>query len=272
MTGRRSRTIILIIASIVILSSIAAAGYLCAGQAVSTDFASKNLPPSAIHLFGTDFMGRDMFVRTVSGLSMSIGIGVLTAFVSACLALAVGLAAALLGPAADGILSGLIDVVMGIPHMLLLILISFACGRGFTGVVIGISLTHWPSLARLIRAEVIQLRESPYIRIAGKLGAGKWEIAAVHMLPHLAPQFVTGLILLFPHAILHEASITFLGFGLMPEQAAIGIILSESMSQLVMGKWWLALFPGLCLVAVVILFQMLGQGICDMLDPGRVHR
>ena len=94
----------------------------------------------------------------------------------------------------------------------------------------------------------------------------------MHMLPHLVPQFVTGLILLFPHAILHEASITFLGFGLMPEQAAIGIILSESMGQLVMGKWWLALFPGLCLVAVVVMFQKLGQSVCDVLDPGRVHR
>ena len=191
--------------------------------------------------------------------------------VLAC-ALAVGLSSALLGKTADMVLGALIDLVMGIPHMLLLILISFACGRGFLGVVVGISLTHWTSLARLIRAEVIALRESPYIQIAGKLGAGKWEIARVHMLPHLVPQFVTGLILLFPHAILHEASITFLGFGLMPEQAAIGIILSESMGQLVMGKWWLALFPGLCLVAVVVMFQKLGQSVCDVLDPGRGHR
>ena len=270
--NRRTGTLGFIIVSVVILSIIVIAGIVCAEEATAVDFAVKNQLPSAGHLFGTDFMGRDMFVRTLAGLSMSIRLGLVTAAFSAVVALAVGVSSALLGKTADMVLGALIDLVMGIPHMLLLILISFACGRGFLGVVVGISLTHWTSLARLIRAEVIALRESPYIQIAGKLGAGKWEIARVHMLPHLVPQFVTGLILLFPHAILHEASITFLGFGLMPEQAAIGIILSESMGQLVMGKWWLALFPGLCLVAVVVMFQKLGQSVCDVLDPGRVHR
>ena len=91
------------------------------------------------------------------------------------------------------------------------------------------------------------------------------------MVPHLLPQFITGLVLLFPHAILHEASITFLGFGLPPEQPAIGIILSESMKYLVMGKWWLALFPGLLLLAVVMTFHLLGQGLLKLLDPASVH-
>ena len=111
----------------------------------------------------------------------------------------------------DGLVTLLIDLVMGIPHMLLLILISFACGKGFWGVTLGIALTHWASLARLIRGEVFQLRESPYIRIAGKLGKSRAYLAFHHMAPNLLPQFITGLILMFPHAILHEASITFLG-------------------------------------------------------------
>ena len=86
----------------------------------------------------------------------------------------------------------------------------------------------------------MQLRESEYILIAGKLGLGKWEIAKKHIVPHVLPQFIVGLVLLFPHAILHESSITFLGFGLSTEQPAIGVILSESMRYLIMGKWWLA--------------------------------
>ena len=165
----------------------------------------------------------------------------------------------------------LIDLVMGIPHMLLLILISFACGKGFWGVTLGIAFTHWASLARLIRGEVFQLRESPYIRIAGKLGKSRFYIALHHMAPNLLPQFITGLILMFPHAILHEASITFLGFGLSPEEPAIGIILSESMKYLAMGKWWLALFPGLLLTAVVLMFHYAGQTICRMVSPGSAH-
>ena len=92
-----------------------------------------------------------------------------------------------------------------------------------------------------------------------------------HMLPHLLPQFLTGLVLLFPHAILHEASVTFLGFGLPPEQPAIGVILSESMSYLTTGKWWLAVFPGLALVGVVLLFALLGDQLRRLLDPASVH-
>ena len=102
-------------------------------------------------------------------------------------------------------------------------------------MALGIALTHWPSLARLIRAEVLQLKESPYIQVAQKLGKSRWYIARKHMLPHLLPQFLVGLVLLFPHAILHESSITFLGFGLSAQQPAIGIVLSESMKHLVTG-------------------------------------
>ena len=168
-------------------------------------------------------------------------------------------------------ISWLIDLVMGIPHILLVMLISIACGRGFAGVVAGVSLSHWPSLARVIRGEVLQLRAAPYILAAEKLGVGRLRIIAGHMVPHILPQFLTGMILLFPHAILHEASVTFLGFGLSSEQPAIGVILSESMRYLTTGKWWLALFPGLALVLVVILFAMLGERLRRLLDPASVH-
>jgi peptide/nickel transport system permease protein len=109
------------------------------------------------------------------------------------------------------------------------------------------------------------------VKIAEKLGKGKFYIAFCHMAPNLIPQFITGLVLLFPHAILHEASITFLGFGLSSESPAIGVILSESMKYLAMGKWWLALFPGLFLVGTVLLFHYIGQALCRLLDPGSVH-
>ena len=133
---------------------------------------------------------------------------------------------------------------MGIPHILLVMLISLACGRGFLGVVAGVSLSHWPSLARLVREEVLQLRQAPYLLAAEKLGVPRGQLVRRHLLPHLLPQFLTGLILQFPQAILHEASVTFLGFGLSSEQPAIGVILSESMQYLTTGRWWLALFPG----------------------------
>ena len=155
-----------------------------------------------------------MFARTLAGLSLSIRIGLLTACVSAGIALLMGTGAAVLGRRPDACISWWIDLMMGIPHILLVILISLACGKGFLGVAAGVSLSHWPSLSRVIRGEVLQLRQAPYVLAAGKLGAGKLQVAGRHMLPHVLPQFLTGLILLFPHAILHESSVTFLGFGL----------------------------------------------------------
>ena len=269
--NRRQTTVYLAIFCLVLLAAITAAGHLWAESAQAVDFSRKNLAPCFRYPFGTDWMGRDMFVRTVAGLSLSIRLGLLTAAVSSVIALALGLTAAM-GRFADGVIGCAIDTVMGIPHILLLVLISYAAGKGFRGVVIGIALTHWTSLARLLRAETLQLKESQYVRIAGKLGKGRLYIAYKHMVPHLLPQLFVGMVLLFPHAILHEASITFLGFGLPPEQPAIGVILSESMKYLAMGRWWLALLPGVMLVSVVLMFHAVGAAASGLLDPGQAHR
>lgn len=258
--------------AVLLLAAVTAAGILLRDAAAVTDFTRKNLPPTPAYPFGTDWMGRDMLARTLAGLSLSIRLGILTAGASGLIALILGTAAATLGKKADAAVSWLIDLVMGVPHILLLLLISLALGRGFKGVVVGMALTHWTSLARLLRGEVYQLRTAPFLLAAEKLGHGRWELAWRYMTPHLLPQFITGVILLFPHAILHEASVTFLGFGLPPEQPAIGVILSESLQYLAMGKWWLALFPGLSLVGVVLLFAVIGEHVRGILDPGTVHQ
>lgn len=270
--NRRQSTLLFVSAAVLVLAAVTAAGILLEDQAAATDFSRRNLSPGLYALFGTDWMGRDMLARTLTGLSLSIRIGVLTAAVSAVIALAIGIAAALLGPKVDAALSWCMDLVMGIPHILLVMLISLAFGRGFAGVVAGVALSHWPSLSRVIRGEVLQLRQAAYVRAAEKLGVPRRRVVRRHILPHLLPQFLTGLILQFPHAILHEASVTFLGFGLSPEQPAIGVILSESMRYLTTGKWWLALFPGLALVLVVLLFAGMGERLRRLLDPASAHQ
>lgn len=269
--NRRQRVIIGLFLSLLFLMGVCIAGSLCTEAAKVTDFSRKNVMPGWPYLFGTDWLGRDMLVRTLKGMSLSIFIGIVSAGISAVIALLLGISSAVFGKKVDSVITWLIDLIMGIPHILLLILISVAVGKGVKGVVIGVALTHWPSLARLIRAEVLQLKESPYIQIAEKLGKSKWYIAKTHILPQLLPQFIVGLVLIFPHAILHESSVTFLGFGLSSDQPAIGIILSEAMKYLVTGKWWLAVFPGLFLVATVILFYVLGEGIRKLMDPSSVH-
>lgn len=269
--NQRQRAKVILVISLSFLAFVAVFGRFCYEEAMVTDFSRKNLAPCLLYPFGTDWLGRNMFYRTLTGLSMSILIGILAAGVSAVIALILGIAAATLGKKADSVISFMIDTVMGIPHILLLILISYAMGKGLKGVITGVALTHWTSLARLIRGEVLQLRESEYIQIAAKLGHSKIKIAIKHMIPHLLPQFLVGLVLMFPHAILHESSITFLGFGLSMEQPAIGVILSESMKYLIMGKWWLAVFPGMMLVLTVVLFDLGGTALRRILDPNSVH-
>lgn len=269
--NRRQRVLAGLVFSVIFLAVVCIGGILCKEASAATDFSRKNLAPCTEYLFGTDWLGRDMFARTLRGLSVSILLGIVSAAVSAAAALVLGVISAAMGRTADSAVSFCIDWVMGIPHILLLILISVALGKGFRGVAVGVALTHWPSLARVIRAEMIQLKESPYIQIAEKLGKRKGYLIRKHMLPHLMPQFIVGLVLLFPHAILHESSVTFLGFGLSSEQPAIGIILSESMRYLVTGQWWLAAFPGAMLVLVVILFYEIAENLRKLLSPGSAH-
>lgn len=151
--------------------------------------------------------------------------------------------------------------------MVLLILVSYGLGRGFWGVTLAVALTHWGSLARVLRAEAIQIRDQPYLRLAQAAGASRSRIAFAHVMPAVLPQLIVGLVVAFPHAILHEASITFLGFGLGADEPAIGVILSEAMQYLSMGYWWLAVLPGLALVAVVLVFDRLGSSLRDLVAP-----
>ncbi len=263
------RTRLLILTAIIslVLISVYACGLLIPEEAVAGDYMSASLPPSAAHIFGTDALGRDLFLRTLKGLSVSITVGMIASLISAVIAVFVGIAAASGARRVDAAASWCIDLVMSVPHTILIILISFVLGRGLTGLLVGIAATHWCSLARLIRGEVLQLRGEQYIAVSRKLGKSTGWIVRNHLLPHLLPQFIVGLVLLFPHAILHEASVSFLGFGLPPEEPAIGIILSESMRYLSAGMWWSAAFPGLTLVLIVLLVDKLGEQLRLILDP-----
>ena len=265
--NRRTKVVALSILMSVLLIGIYAAGVLIPEELTASSFMNTKLPPSLQHPFGTDALGRDLFFRTMKGLSVSMTIGILSSVISAVIAVFVGIAAATGSKKVDAAINWLIDLVMGVPHMILIILISFAFGRGLKGLLIGVAATHWCSLARLIRGEVMQLRSQQYVAVSRKLGKSSGWILVNHLLPHLIPQFLVGLVLLFPHAILHESAISFLGYGLPPDQPAIGIILAESMKYLSAGLWWPAFFPGLTLLIIVLLVEKLGDNLRMILDP-----
>lgn len=256
------KLIVLIILFLIIIIS----GYMINGEQLEANMSEKNLSPSLTNLFGTDWLGRDMFMRTLKGLNLSFQVGFLAASISTLVAFLLSVLASV-NKLLDYIVTVLIDLFLSVPHLVTLILIAFVLGGGAKGVVIGIALTHWPTLTRVLRAEILQIKSAEYVEISKKLGKSRMWIIRKHYLPHLLPQLFVGFILLFPHAILHESAITFLGFGLSPEQPAIGIILSESMKYLSTGIWWLAFFPGLSLIVMVAIFDAFGNNLRKLIYP-----
>ncbi|MFV0422509.1 ABC transporter permease [Oleidesulfovibrio sp.] len=264
---RRTRTLLWVAFCLLFFAVIFVCAWLYGDKGEVTSLMQRKLAPSMEHPFGTDWLGRDMLARTMKGLRVSLGVGLTAAACSAVIALALGLAATTLGKAVDRIVTWLVDVAMATPHLVLLILISFACGGGAKGVIIAVAASHWPSLTRVIRAEILQLREAEYVQLSKRLGKSNAYIARHHLLPHVIPQFMVGLLLLFPHAILHAAALTFLGFGMSPHSAAIGVLLADSMRYLSMGLWWLAVAPGAMLVITVKMFDILGNNARALMDP-----
>ncbi|EQK47381.1 ABC transporter permease [Paraclostridium bifermentans] len=270
--GIREKTILSVLIFSCFLIGIIVFGSFISEKQISIDLTQKNISPNLNYLFGTDWMGRDMFYRTIKGLSLSMKIGVMASMISGLIALTLGLMSATMGNTVDSIITWIIDLFLSVPHALVIILISISLGGGLKGIIIGVAITHWPSLTRIIRAEVMQIKNSEYVNLSKNFGKSNLYIATKHILPHIIPQLLVGVVLIFPHAILHEASITFLGFGLQPHEPAIGIILSEAMKYLSSGRWWLAFFPGISLVLVSLMVDNIGKQISKLINPKLAHK
>ncbi len=265
--NRRQRTLWTIAVCVLFLAVVILSSQWLGDAGLEPALRSRNQPPSFAHPFGTDWLGRDMLTRTLHGLSLSLCIGLLAAGCSAVIGTILGILSGTIGGIVDAVITWIIDVFFSLPHLVLLIMIAFAVGGGTQGVIIAVALTHWTSLARIIRAEVLQVNTSDYVQLSYKLGHTPLWVARHHMLPHVIPQLLVGLILLFPHAILHEAALTFIGIGLSPHTPAIGIILAESMRHLSTGYWWLGVLPGAALLIAVKAFDILGENIRALIDP-----
>ncbi|MDO4490710.1 MAG: ABC transporter permease [Lachnospiraceae bacterium] len=270
--GPREKALISVVGFTLIVAVVMLIGSRIPDSAIMTDFANINQAPSSSHIFGTDWMGRDMLLRTLKGLSLSIWVGIICSLSSTCVAVIMGIIGPVFGKKVDAVICFLVDLVLSIPHTIVVILVSIACGGGFRGLVVGVAITHWTSLTRVIRAEILQLKEAEYIKTAEMFGKTRAQICVQHMLPHIVPQLIVGTILVFPHAIIHEASITFLGFGLPSHEPAIGIILSESMKYLTSGQWWLATFPGLTLVLISLAVSSVGRNLEKIIDPAAAYK
>lgn len=266
----RTKTMLVISLTVLLLLIIVINSLFIEATQITTNFSLMNQMPSFEHIFGTDWLGRDMFQRTMKGLGLSIQIGAGAAILSTIIAIALALISSF-SKYLDSFIMWVVDLFLSVPHILLIIIISISLGGGALGVILGVALTHWTTLTRVLRAEIKKIKTSDYVKLSKNLGKSKWFIFRKQIFPLIISQIIVGTILIFPHAIMHEAGVTFLGFGLSPHEPAIGIILSESMKYLATGNWWLALFPGIALLIVVLLFDIAGENIKKLLDPSSAN-
>ncbi|MBK1698787.1 ABC transporter permease [Rhodovibrio salinarum] len=233
---------------------------------LGVDARAVGQAPTPAHPFGTDSLGRDVAARTLAALAMSVQVGLLAAIVSTAIALGLALVA-VLGRWADHLVGLLTELVLGLPHFVLLIMVAFALGGGTTGVVFAVAFTHWPRLARLLRHEAQTVAASDYVATSRALGRSRSWVARHHLAPHLLPQIVAGFVLIFPHAILHEAGLSFIGLGIEPHLPSVGVMLSDSLREIIAGRWWVAAAPGLGLVLVALAFERFGEALRTAAAP-----
>lgn len=252
--------------ALALLGAVLAGASLLPEGALSVNAAARAQPPQPAHLLGTDMLGRDIAARTLAALAQSVQVGLLAAGASTLVAVVLGLAATF-GRLADHAVGVLTELALGLPHFVLLIMIAFAMGGGTTGVVVAVALTHWPRLARVLRHEAQTIAASDYVAISRALGRSRLWVARHHLVPHLVPQILAGFIVIFPHAILHEAGLSFIGLGIEPHLPSIGVMLSESLREIMAGHWWVAAAPGLGLMLVALAFEQFGEALRRLSGP-----
>lgn len=235
----------------------------------AVDLAVKLEPPSWAHPFGTDAVGRDLLLRCVYGLRVSLLVGVVAALTATVIGTAVGAAAGALGGRADRLVMRLVDTLSSVPHLLLGIFIVAMFRPGVWPVVISVALTHWLSTARIVRAEVLSLRSRPFVDAAVSGGASRWRVTVRHLLPGVLPQAGLAAVLMVPHAMWHESALSFLGLGLPTHTASLGTLIQGARGSLLAGQWWPTLFPGLFLILPTLAIAGLAGAWRERINPRR---
>ncbi len=236
---------------------------------LATDAASALQPPSASHWFGTDNLGRDVFSRALVATRLDLLISVAAVLLSFVIGSVLGAAAGYWGGWVDAGLSRVLDTIMAFPLFVLAMGIVAALGNTVENIVYATAIINVPFYARLVRAEVNIRREAGFALAARLGGNGHVRTLAFHIFPNALPPMMVQVSLNLGWAILNAAGLSFIGLGVRPPTAEWGIMVAEGANFIVSGEWWLAIFPGLCLMITVFTFNLMGDGLRDIVDPRR---
>jgi len=228
---------------------------------------SKRLAnPGGAFVLGTDDLGRDTLSRMIYGIRISLTVGFVAVGISVVIGTCLGLLSGFFGGWVDTLVMRLVDIMLCFPTFFLILLVIAFLEPNIYNVMIVIGLTSWPGLTRLVRAEVLSIREREYILSAKLLGLGNLRIFFVHLLPNVISPIIVSATLGVGDAILTESGLSFLGLGVQPPTASWGQMLASGKEYIYMA-WWLTLFPGLAILLTVLSFNLLGEGLRDILDP-----
>jgi len=222
--------------------------------------------PSLDHLFGTDDLGRDIFSRVVLGASVSLRVGFLAVGIALVVGSLIGLLAGFYGRWVDDVLMRIMDVLFAFPAVLLAIAVLAVRGPGAGNTSLAIGIVYTPIFARVTRASVLGVREEVYVRASRSVGASDWRLLTRHVLPNAAPPIIVQTSISLAFAVLADAALSFLGLGTQPPNPSWGLMLAEGRGYIDLA-WWLAFFPGMAIFLTVLCFNLLGDGLRDVLDP-----
>ena len=216
---------------------------------------------------GTDFLGRDILSRLIHGARVSLIVGLMGTLVAGSLGTALGILAGYLGGWVDQIIMRLTDAWLALPAIVFAIFLAAMIGPSMWNIVIILGAVYWTRYARVIRGEVLTLRERDFVKLAEIAGASRWRVIKRHILPNVMNTATVLASLTVGVVIIAEASLSFLGVGVPPPQPAWGLMLSEARPTLMAGQWWLTVFPGLCILLIVLATQLFGDWLRVRLDP-----
>ncbi|MGX5736665.1 ABC transporter permease [Bosea thiooxidans] len=219
-----------------------------------------------LHWLGTDQLGRDLLSRCLHGLRLTLALAVFGTLLGLALGAALGLAAGLLRGWADALIMGLVDIMMSLPFTLVALFVVALAGTDVAVLICVLGIAYWAHFARLIRAQVLSLREMPFVEAARAAGAGPWRVATVHMIPNLVSPVVVMASLNFSNLILLESALSFLGLGVQPPTATLGSMVGQGRDYMASAPWIVAV-PALVIVLVSLVAMLLGDALRDRLDP-----
>lgn len=231
-----------------------------------TNLPLKNLPPSYFHLFGTDELGRDMFTRIFFGVRISLFIGIAAAVIDIVIGVIYGSIAGFFGGKIDECMMRLADILNGLPQLLIVILVMVLLGQGISTLIISLTCTGWITMARIVRSQILQLRELDYITAAKLYGASPFRIIRAHLIPNMMGSILTTLTLTIPIAIYSEAFLSFLGLGVQPPLASLGTMAHDGLPAMRYYPWRL-FFPAGFITCIMLSFNLLGDRLQDVFNP-----